>query len=106
MERAARMFRALGDAPRLRLLALLATRDACVSEMAEAEGEELSTISQRLRVLRTEGLVRCSRAGKQIFYTLADEHVAVLVRNAMAHAAEGHFTGRLAGSSHSTGGNR
>jgi ArsR family transcriptional regulator len=89
--RASRIFRALGDPPRLRLLALLARGELCVTEVAMAENEEVSTISQRLRILRNENLVSRRRQGKHIVYGLADQHVADLVFNALAHAAEPHL---------------
>jgi len=60
----------------------------CVTELAEAEGESLSTISQRLRVLRAESLVVRRRRGKHINYALADQHVMDMVFNALAHATE------------------
>jgi len=88
MERASRIFRALGDPSRLRLMALLSQGEACVTELAESESEEISTISQRLRVLRAEGLLSRRRDGKHILYGLADQHVADLVFNALAHASE------------------
>lgn len=88
LDRAARIFRAIGDTPRLRLLALLAHGEACVTALAESEQENISTISQRLRVLRAEDLVVRKRQGKHINYALADQHVADLVRNALAHASE------------------
>jgi ArsR family transcriptional regulator, lead/cadmium/zinc/bismuth-responsive transcriptional repressor len=88
LEVAARLFRAIGDTPRLRLLALLGQGEACVTELAEAEGENISTISQRLRVLRSEHLVVRKRRGKHINYGLADQHVMDLVFNALAHASE------------------
>ncbi|MBE0656305.1 MAG: helix-turn-helix transcriptional regulator [Bryobacteraceae bacterium] len=87
------LFRAMGETPRLRLLALLAQGPACVSELAEIEGETVSTISQRLRVLRSERLVTRRRDGKHINYTLADQHVLDLVFSAMAHASESPATG-------------
>jgi DNA-binding transcriptional ArsR family regulator len=87
-ERAAGIFRAAGDVARLRLLAHLSEAEWCVSELAEALGEGLSTVSQRLRLLRAEGLVKRRREGRHIFYTLTDEHVAGLLRNALEHASE------------------
>jgi ArsR family transcriptional regulator, lead/cadmium/zinc/bismuth-responsive transcriptional repressor len=90
LDRAARIFRALGDGPRLRLVALLSQGEVCVTEVATAENEEISTISQRLRVLRAEGLVSRRRRGKHILYGLADQHVVDLVFNALAHANENH----------------
>jgi DNA-binding transcriptional ArsR family regulator len=82
------MFRAIGDLERLRLIVLLARGPACVTELATAEGETLSTISQRLRVLRAEDLIVRERHGKHIHYKLADQHIAELVANVMAHAVE------------------
>lgn len=88
LERASRIFRALGEPSRLRLLAFLTRGEACVTEVAEAEGDEISTVSQRLRVLRNEGLVSRRRQGKHIVYGLADQHVVDLIFNALEHAAE------------------
>ena len=88
IEQAAALFRALGDSARLSLLARLAQGEYCVTELAAATGEGLSTISQRLRTLRSERLLRRRRVGKHVYYTLADEHVALLIQSALAHASE------------------
>ena len=88
MERAAKLFRALGDGPRLRLMARLMEGERSVSDQPAAEGESLSTISQRLRVLHTENIVVRHRRGKHINYALADQHIAELVANAVEHAGE------------------
>lgn len=88
IERAAALFRALGDSARLSLLSRLAHGEYCVTELAQATGEGLSTISQRLRTLRSERLLRRRRVGKHVYYTLADEHVAMLIESALAHASE------------------
>jgi ArsR family transcriptional regulator len=88
LERAARLFRALGDGPRLRILHLLLNREVCVGEVVTTLREKFSTISQRLRILRTEGLVSRRRTGSHVYYALADAHVKDLVSNALAHADE------------------
>jgi DNA-binding transcriptional ArsR family regulator len=88
LERASRLFRAIGEPSRLRLLSRLAQGETCVTELATAERESLSTISQRLRVLRSENLIVRRRRGKHINYALADQHVMDLVFNALAHATE------------------
>ena len=67
---------------------VLAQGETCVTELAAAEQESLSTISQRLRVLRSENLIVRRRRGKHINYALADQHVMDLVFNALAHATE------------------
>lgn len=87
-ERAVRLFKALGDEARLRTLEMLVGRDACVSELAEASGEQISTVSHRLRLLRSEGLVSRRREGRHIYYSLADKHVFELIQNALEHASE------------------
>ncbi len=90
LESASGLFRAIGEPARLRLLALLAEGPLCVSELAVIEKESISTISQRLRVLRAERLVSRARQGKHIHYALADQHVFDLVLSALAHASEAH----------------
>ena len=86
LDRAAKLLRAMGDQERLSLLFRLFKGAACVAERAEAEGETLSTISQRLRVLRSEDLVTRHREGKHIRYALVDLHVRELIAAVFAHA--------------------
>jgi ArsR family transcriptional regulator len=62
--------------------------ECCVTEIVAAANEKFSTVSQRLRILRTEGLVVRRREGTHLFYALADRHVADLIDNALAHADE------------------
>ena len=89
-DRAAAIFRAAGDVPRLKLLELLSRGEKCVTEIAESLDEGLSTVSQRLRLLRAEGLVARKRDGKHIYYSLADEHVSHMLHDALVHAGEPH----------------
>jgi ArsR family transcriptional regulator, lead/cadmium/zinc/bismuth-responsive transcriptional repressor len=88
LERAAQILRAMGDAARLRLLDLLKQRELCVTEIVAAVGEKFTTVSQRLKLLRGEGLIVRRRAGNHIYYALADRHVVDLILNALAHARE------------------
>lgn len=88
LDRAAQLFRAMGDAPRLRILELLKKGELCVTEIVAAANDRFSTVSQRLRILRTEGLIVRRRKGNHLIYALADRHVADLIQNALAHALE------------------
>jgi len=88
LARAARMLSAAGDPARLGLLELLDSRELCVTDIATLTGDSMPAVSQRLRVLKAEGLVRSRRDGKHIFYALADDHVRDLVANVLRHAAE------------------
>jgi ArsR family transcriptional regulator len=86
--RAASIFRALGDLSRLRLLSLLSRREMCVTELTEILHDNLPAISQRLKLLRAERIVATRRQGKHIFYRLADNHIAHLIANGLAHGEE------------------
>ena len=88
LEQASAMFQALGDSARLRLLARLASGEICVSELAELEGEKLTTVSARLKTLHDVRLVKRRREAKHIYYSLSDTHVLRLVESAIEHAAE------------------
>jgi ArsR family transcriptional regulator len=89
LDRAAQIFRAVGDPSRLRLLDVLDdAREQCVSELAAVAGAKLSTLSQQLRVLHEARVVRRRRDGKHVYYALADAHVRELVRAALDHAGE------------------
>ena len=82
-ERAAALFRVVADASRVKLLERLAEGEWGVTELAEAAGTGLSTVSQQLRLLRSVRIVSRRRAGKHIFYSLADGHMRALVESAL-----------------------
>ena len=88
--RAAQIFSALGDPNRLRLLTLLMHGEMCVTEIAEKLNDNLSAVSQRLKLLRSERVVAFRRDGKHVFYSLDDDHISQLVSNALEHAGETH----------------
>jgi DNA-binding transcriptional ArsR family regulator len=78
----------MGDGPRLHILELLKQGELCVTAIVAAVNDKFSTVSQRLRILRSEGLIVRRREGTHVFYRLADRHVVDLIRNALAHADE------------------
>ena len=86
-ERAAAFLRAAGDPARLKILARLSVGEWCVSELADVANAGLSTVSQQLRLLRAERLVKRHRQGKHILYRVADKHILRLLRAALEHAA-------------------
>ena len=89
-ERAAAIFRALGDPQRLRILLMLEASERCVSEICSSLDEAMPAISQRLRLLKSERIVRSRRDGKHVYYGLADDHISRLVTNGVMHAMENH----------------
>ena len=84
---AAELFSAVADPGRLRVIGLLLHSERCAGDLARELGEELSTISNRLRLLRVHGLVKRRRDGKHLWYSLVDKHLNSLITNAISHAA-------------------
>ena len=67
----ARMFKALGDPVRLRLVSLVASHaggEACVCDLSTAFDLTQPTISHHLKVLREAGLLQCERRGTWVYY--------------------------------------
>jgi DNA-binding transcriptional ArsR family regulator len=87
-EAAGELLRALAAPVRVAIVTELATGERCVHELVDALGAAQPLVSQHLRVLRGAGLVRGSRRGREIAYTLVDEHVAHIVADAVSHAGE------------------
>lgn len=77
---------ALATPSRLLILATLQQGSATVGELAEAIGMEQSAVSHQLRLLRNLGLVEGERSGRNITYSLYDDHVAELLEQAIHHA--------------------
>jgi ArsR family transcriptional regulator len=87
--RLAETFKALSDPSRVRIVSLLAGAELCVCDMATTLGMSQSAVSHQLRTLRDLRLVRWRREGRQIFYTLDDDHVADLFQRGLEHVAHG-----------------
>ncbi|MGB4171825.1 MAG: metalloregulator ArsR/SmtB family transcription factor, partial [bacterium] len=78
-------FKVLGDPTRIKILSALATEKLCVCDLAAALELSVSAVSHQLRVLKGARLVKYRREGKNIFYSLDDEHVISLFRLALEH---------------------
>ncbi|MDX3241168.1 metalloregulator ArsR/SmtB family transcription factor [Streptomyces sp. ME18-1-4] len=68
----AKVFKALGDPVRLRLLSMIASRgeggEVCVCELTPAFDLSQPTISHHLKLLRQAGLIDCERRGTWVYY--------------------------------------
>ena len=84
----AELFKVFGDSTRIRILFVLFEAEVCVCDLAEALGMTQSAVSHQLRILKQAQLIRARRDGKTIFYSLADDHVATLLRQGMEHVCE------------------
>ncbi|MGC5032620.1 ArsR/SmtB family transcription factor [Micromonospora sp. DT229] len=87
-EGASELLRALSAPIRLAIVSQLAGGERCVHELVDTLGVTQPLVSQHLRVLRGAGVVRGSRRGREIAYSLVDEHVAHIVADAVSHAGE------------------
>lgn len=85
---AADLLRAVSSPVRVALIDLLADEPRCVHELVEVLAVSQPLVSQHLKTLRAAALVSTERRGREMIYRLADEHVAHIVRDAMAHARE------------------
>jgi DNA-binding transcriptional ArsR family regulator len=79
----------LSDPTRVRIISLLADGELCVCDLSAALDMSQSAVSHQLRTLRDLRLVRWRRQGRQIFYTLDDDHVSDLFRRGLDHVAHG-----------------
>jgi ArsR family transcriptional regulator, nickel/cobalt-responsive transcriptional repressor len=77
---------ALSTPSRVRILSRLGAGPCSVNELASDVEMEQSAVSQQLRVLRHLGLVVGERQGRSIVYGLHDDHVGVLLAEAVSHA--------------------
>ena len=80
------VFRMLADATRIQALWALVDGELSVNELAEHVGKPAPSVSQHLAKLRMARLVRTRRSGTTIFYSLENEHVRQLVRDAVFNA--------------------
>lgn len=80
------VFRMLADATRVQVLWALVDREASVNELAGHVGKPAPSVSQHLAKLRMARLVRTRRSGTTIYYSLENEHVRQLVRDAVHNA--------------------
>ena len=86
----ATLFKALADKTRLNIaFALTIEPDMCVCDIAAVIGSSTATASHHLRYLKDRSLAKSHRKGKQIYYSLSDDHVHQLVSIAHEHAKEG-----------------
>lgn len=84
----AETFRLLTDPGRLRLIAaLLEAEELCVCDLADITGLSQTACSHNLRLLREQRLVRYRKQGRNVYYTLDDEHIRVLLDVALQHVS-------------------
>ena len=68
--------------------ALLGDEEICVNDIASGINMTKSAVSHQLALLRTARLIKNRKVGKEVYYSLADEHVKVLIEAAFEHVNE------------------
>ena len=81
-------FKILGDSTRMGILFVLGEGQLCVCDIAKALGMTKSAVSHQLKILRQADLVRYVKSGKNVFYSLADDHVKDIIEKALEHIRE------------------
>lgn len=86
LEQIADLFKGFADPTRAHILSLLMAEDElCVTDMAEKIALSQSAVSHQLRVLKQMHLIKFRREGKNIWYSLADDHVRTIMRMGLEH---------------------
>ena len=84
----AELFKVFGDSTRTRILCCLEVQDMYVGEMAEVLNMSVSAVSHQLRILRNAKLVRGIKEGKEVKYSLDDDHVTMIMECGLSHLKE------------------
>ena len=85
----AELFKVFGDSTRTRILSALFIEELCVCDIAEILSMTKSAVSHQLRILRQTKVVKSRREGKEIFYSLDDDHVVKIMEYGLTHINEG-----------------
>jgi ArsR family transcriptional regulator len=82
------LLHALAAPVRIAIVLQLHESPRCVHDLADALGLAQPLISQHLRVLKSAGVVHGDRHGREVVYSLVDDHLAHIVVDALTHATE------------------
>lgn len=81
------VFRMLADPTRMKIVLALMQGEMCVYHLAEVANGTVSGVSHQLRVLRDNKIVKAKRFGKNVEYSIADNHVREIVKMGIEHLA-------------------
>ena len=82
------LFRVFGDTTRIKILYTLFESELCVNDIAQLLGMTQSSVSHQLRILKNAKLVKFKRDGKQMIYSLDDDHVRSMIALGLEHTEE------------------
>ncbi len=82
------LFKVFADTTRIKILYALMDRPQCVADIAEEVGVSQSAVSHQLRILKQARLVKFQRDGKNVIYSLSDDHVYTMLAQGITHVCE------------------
>ena len=82
------LFKVFSDTTRIKILYSLMSGERRVADIADTIGATQSAVSHQLRILKTARLVKFQRDGKNVLYSLADDHVYTMIAQGMNHVCE------------------
>ena len=84
----AELFKVFGDSGRIKILYALFEAELCVGDIAQLLGLTQTAVSHQLRILKANKLVKARKDGKNVFYSLSDDHVYSIINQGMEHINE------------------
>ena len=84
----AELFKAFADSTRIKILLSLFDGERSVGDIVNEVGATQTAVSHQLRALKNTHLVKGRREGKNIYYSLDDEHVKIIINSAVEHVEE------------------
>lgn len=88
LDQIAELFKAFADPTRVHILSLLQEGELCVGDIAQGVELSQSAVSHQLRVLKQMHLIKFRREGKNLWYSLADDHVRTILQMGLEHVLE------------------
>ena len=84
----AELFKGFADPTRVKILTLLLDQEVCVTCLAEEIGISQSAVSHQLQILKQMRLIKYRREGRSMLYSLADDHVEIILKTGLEHVME------------------
>ena len=81
-------FKALSDPTRLKIVLTISNGEICVNDIAAKIGMTKSAVSHQLAYLKNLRLIKSRKDGKEVYYSLDDDHVNLLIKSAWEHVNE------------------
>lgn len=81
-------FKIFGNPTRLKIISLLSIEDLCVCDICEALDLNQTTVSNQLRILRANNIVKYQKEGKMARYSLTDLHIEMIYKVGLEHILE------------------